>query len=108
LAQLKKLEYFNKKRIENSRRLTDALSGIKGVIPPLVKPGVKHVFHQYTIRVKEDFHLSRDKAVKRLNEKGIGTGVYYPVPIHKQPYFKDDYDDLKRSEEASITVSRNF
>jgi perosamine synthetase len=104
LAQLKKLEYFNKKRIENSRRLTDALSGIKGVIPPLVKPGVKHVFHQYTIRVKEDFHLSRDKAVKRLNEKGIGTGVYYPVPIHKQPYFKDDYDDLKRSEEASITV----
>jgi perosamine synthetase len=104
LAQLNKLESFNRKRIENSRKLTDALREIKGLIPPIVKPGVKHVFHQYTIRVTKDFHLSREEAVKRLNEKGIGTGIYYPIPVHKQPYIKGDFGDLKISEDASNAV----
>jgi len=39
----------------------------------------KHVFHQYTIRVK-----NREKVILRLNKKKIPYGIYYPIPIHLQ------------------------
>ncbi|MFQ6054484.1 MAG: DegT/DnrJ/EryC1/StrS family aminotransferase [Methanosarcinales archaeon] len=94
LAQLKKLDTFNKTRQENAKYLTNKLKHIKGIITPFIKDNCKHVFHQYTIRVTEDFGISRDQLVKILNNKGIGTGVYYPIPIHKQPlYQKLGYKD---------------
>jgi dTDP-4-amino-4,6-dideoxygalactose transaminase len=87
LAQLKKIEEYNRRRIENATLLTQKLQGINGIVPPEVKPGHRHVFHQYTIRVTPDFHLSRDEVIKRLGDAGIGSGVYYPVPIHKQQLY---------------------
>ena len=49
---------------------------------PAVRPGVTHVYHQYTIRVRE-----RDAFADRLRERGVGSGVYYPIPVHRQkPY----------------------
>ena len=41
--------------------------------------GGKHIYHQYTIRVKH-----RDEVLKKLKERGIGSAVYYPVPMHMQ------------------------
>lgn len=94
LAQLKKLDTFNKTRQENAKYLTSKLKALKGIITPFIKDNCKHVFHQYTIRVTEDFGISRDQLVKILNNKGIGTGVYYPIPVHKQPlYQKLGYKD---------------
>ena len=78
LAQLKKLERFNETRIANARFLSEHLTG---VTTPIVPEGYRHVFHQYTIRVA-DGH--RDAVLEGLRERGIGTGVYYPVPVHKQ------------------------
>jgi perosamine synthetase len=46
-----------------------------------VPKGYRHVFHQYTVRVA-DGH--RDVALEGLKERGIGAGVYYPVPVHQQ------------------------
>jgi perosamine synthetase len=89
LAQLKKVDEFNLKRIANANYLTGKLAGIKGIVTPVVKPGSKHVFHQYTIRVTEGFGLSRDAVVQKLNEAGVGTGIYYPLPIHRQPFYKE-------------------
>ncbi|BAI60968.1 putative aminotransferase [Methanocella paludicola SANAE] len=88
LAQLKKIDAFNQKRIENAKYLTEKLSGTKGIIPPTIKPGCKHVFHQYTIRVTKDFGIPRDEVIQKLNQAGIGTGIYYPLPIHQQPFYK--------------------
>jgi dTDP-4-amino-4,6-dideoxygalactose transaminase len=78
LAQLHKLETFNQARIANARFLTRRLVG---VTPPTVPGGYRHVFHQYTIRVPDG---RRDAVLEGLKEGGIGTGVYYPVPVHKQ------------------------
>ncbi len=78
LAQLQKLERFNEARITNARFLSEHL---KGVTTPTVPEGYRHVFHQYTVRVA-DGH--RDAMLKGLREKGVGTGVYYPVPVHQQ------------------------
>ena len=78
LAQLQKLERFNQARIANARFLSGHL---QGVVVPTVPEGCRHVFHQYTVRVPGD---RRDAALGGLKERGIGAGVYYPVPVHKQ------------------------
>jgi perosamine synthetase len=82
LAQLARLENFTAARIKNAAYFN---SQIKSVITPGVKPGYGHVWHQYTIRVEND----RDGVVKQLNDAGIGTGVFYPVPAHQQTYIQD-------------------
>lgn len=88
LAQLRKLEQFNEMRIANARYLSEHLRGV-GV--PIVPEGRRHVFHQYTIRVPDG---RRDAVVDGLRERGIGTAVYYPVPVHQQQFYKDMGYDL--------------
>jgi perosamine synthetase len=106
LCQLGKLEKFNNKRIGNAEFLTERLSGIKGLVPPKVKPNVRHVFHQYTVRITQDFGIPRDEVRQKLLDKGIGTEIYYPLPIHKQPLYQNlGYDDhLPNSEKAATEV----
>ena len=87
LEQLKKLDFINKKRIENASYLSKGLQKIKGLQVPIVKSGRKHVYHQYTIRIN-GFKLSRDKLAEHLTEKGIGNGVYYPKPLHVLDHYK--------------------
>ena len=87
-AQLKKLDEWNKKRIENARLLTEGISKIDGLTPPHVDPRAKHVFHQYVIRVEEEFPLNRDELMAKLREKGIGSAVHYPSPVHQQPFYQ--------------------
>ena len=81
IEQLKKIDMLTKKRIENARYLSEELSGISGIHAPHVEKGFKHVFHQYTIKVK-GFKLSRDKLFNYLRKKGIGCNIYYPKPLH--------------------------
>ena len=84
LAQLDRLEDFTARRRANAAYLN---SKIESVITPTVKDGYRHVWHQYTIRVGGG--RDRDAAVRQLNEAGIGTGVFYPVPAHRQAYMRD-------------------
>ena len=106
LCQLGKLEEFNSKRIENAKFLTKELGGIKGLIPPSVKSNTRHVFHQYTVRITQDFGISRDELRQKLMDKGVGTEIYYPLPIHKQPLYQNlGYNDhLPNSEKAAKEV----
>lgn len=87
IEQLKKAQKFNKKRIDNANKLIKGLWGIKGLILPTVKYGNKHVFHQFTIRITNEFKTSRDKFIKFLRKNRIGCGIYYPTPLHLNPYF---------------------
>ncbi|MCD6300929.1 MAG: DegT/DnrJ/EryC1/StrS family aminotransferase [Staphylothermus sp.] len=87
-AQLRKLDKFNEIRRRNAELLTRRLSRIRGITPPYVDPRVKHVFHQYVVRIEDDFPLSRDELQKLLREKGIGTAIHYPRPIFQQPLYK--------------------
>ncbi len=81
LAQIERLEEFTAKRRANAAYLN---AHITSVITPQVQAGCEHVWHQYTVRV--DGGRDRDAAVKQLNGAGVGTGVFYPVPAHKQAY----------------------
>lgn len=80
VAQLPKLAEWNSRRRANAAVYDRDL---RGVVVPSVRAEAGHVYHQYTVRVPD----GRDRAVARLADDGIGTGVYYPVPIHKQGFY---------------------
>jgi len=86
LAQLPKLETFNERRIANAAYLSEHLPKDK-VMVPQVRPGTRHVFHQYTVRLLPP--LNRDKVREQLEAKGVGTDIYYPVPVHRQQIYLD-------------------
>lgn len=100
LAQLQKLERFNEARIANARFFNEHLVE---VTTPIVPEGYRHVFHQYTIRVADG---RRDAVLDGLKEKGIGTGVYYPLPVHRQRvYMERGYEDaFPEAERAAAEV----
>jgi perosamine synthetase len=89
LAQIGRIDELMQKRRENAKYLTENISS---VITPKVKPGYEHVWHQYTIRL--DGNRDRDAAIKKLNDAGIGTGIFYPVPAHQQDYMRDIVGDI--------------
>ena len=89
LAQLERQPELHAKRSANADFLN---SRIMTVIKPKVRPCNGHVWHQYTERTSPG--QDRDEAVKRLNDAGIGTGIYYPVPIHQQPFMKEIISEI--------------
>lgn len=86
LAQLDKIDEFNEKRINNANYLNEGLKDVEGVITPASPENRKHVYHQYTIRVTKG---NRDDWVDILTEKGIGSGIHYPIPLYNQPIYKE-------------------
>jgi perosamine synthetase len=80
LAQLPKLGGFNERRRAIAARYDAEL---RGVITPVARHGVTHVYHQYTIRV-----AGRDAFAERLNDRGVGSAIYYPIPVHRQKPFR--------------------
>ncbi|MEO6058462.1 MAG: DegT/DnrJ/EryC1/StrS family aminotransferase [Candidatus Limnocylindria bacterium] len=88
LGQLPKLAGYNERRRGIAARYDAEL---RGVITPWVEPGVTHVYHQYTIRVNR-----RDEFVEQLRERGVGSGIYYPIPVHRQkPFVALGYGDQR-------------
>jgi dTDP-4-amino-4,6-dideoxygalactose transaminase len=88
LEQLTKLDFITNKRIKNAEYLSKALCKIEGIDVPIVKKDYKHVFHQYTLKVKDNFKLKRDELMEYLNKKGISCNIYYPKPLHLCEHFR--------------------
>lgn len=91
IAQLKKLDTFNDRRQQNAGYYDTHLS-VKGLLTPVTAPGMQHVYHQYVIRVTDEFPMSRQEFISYLTSKGIGTAIHYPIPIHRQPLYCRDSD----------------
>lgn len=81
-VKLPHLDNWNKRRNEIAQYY-DANLADQYVIPH-IDSNVKSSYYVYTIR-----HKNRDKIRKLLDEKGISTGIYYPLPLHKQEAFKE-------------------
>jgi perosamine synthetase len=87
-VQLKRLDEWNKKRIQNASLYNKLLSDLDEIIlPPPGNGRIKPVYHLYVIRV-----TSRNKLRKWLEDNGIHCGVHYPLPIHLQPIYKKLFD----------------
>lgn len=96
-VQLTKLPAWTTKRQQNAAFLS---SNLRGVVVPPVAEGAQHVFHQYTVRVVDH---DRDAFAAELAKRGIGSGVYYPTPIHRLPSFQRTLD-LPTTELAATQV----
>jgi len=96
LVQLTKLDGFNEKRRENAKLLSNGIRKLQGLTVPYVEKGVKPVFHQYVVRVENNYSRNRDELADILTEKSIGVAVHYPIPIYRQPlYLKLGYGATK-------------
>jgi dTDP-4-amino-4,6-dideoxygalactose transaminase len=109
LVKLRHLEEWTEARRERARRYDElfAASGLTDVcVTPRVKPvGSRHVYHQYVVRVER-----RDELMRYLEAAGIGTAVYYPLPLHLQEcyrglgYSRGDFPEAERAAHQTMAL----
>ncbi len=83
-VKLNHLDAYCASRAEAAQRYDTMLSDVPLVKTPFRDPRSSHVFHQYTLQVAPEI---RDALVQHLSDEGIPTGVYYPIPGHRQKAF---------------------
>ena len=98
-VQLGKLAGWTTQRQSNAAFLSANLEGV--VVPPVAE-GAVHVYHQYTIRIPGH---DQDAFVAALAERGVGSGVYYPTPVHALPSFGLELDLPETAKAAREVVS---
>jgi dTDP-4-amino-4,6-dideoxygalactose transaminase len=92
--QLKVLDELNAGRRRAAEGYRRELAGVRGVtLPPEDVDGVTEtVYHMFVIRLEG--HDVRESLARHLKERGIETGVHYPVPNHQQPAITELYGTL--------------
>jgi dTDP-4-amino-4,6-dideoxygalactose transaminase len=99
--KLKHLDAWSARRMDNAKRYNALFAG-SVVKTPVIAPGNDSIYNQYVIRVPK-----RDELKKHLDGQGIGTEVYYPVPLHMQEcfaYLGGKAGDLPICEQAAREV----
>ncbi len=85
-AKLPHLESWTEARRARARAYDAALAGCD-IVTPQEAQGVRHVYYVYVIRTS-----NRPALMAHLQSQGIATGIYYPIPLHRQPaYLKQGY-----------------
>ena len=95
-VQLRSLEATTEQRIRIAARYRSEMVGVEH---PVVVPGARHVFHQYTVRSDH-----RDRVLAALTERGVEARVFYPIPIHRLPAYAASGDDLPETDAAAASV----
>ena len=86
-VKLKYLDGWSGERQKKAQRYNQLFQEAKlefELIPPFVRAETRHIFHQYVVRVPQH----RDAIMKHLDHKGVGTKIYYPIPLHEQECFQ--------------------
>jgi len=102
LAKLPHVDRWREGRVRVAGLYQKELSSVDGLILPVTDERGTHVWHQYTIATNY-----RDELQSFLKERGIGTSVYYPIPLHEQVLFQGKSErtgSLEMSEAASRSV----
>ena len=82
-VKLPHLERGNELRRDHALQYDQAFQDAEDLVTPLKAAYAQHVYHIYAIRAQE-----RDEVMRLLEEKGIGCGVHYPVPVHLQEAYR--------------------
>ena len=82
-VQLKHLDDWVARRNEIAARYNEAFSSLEWTNPPAIRGGALHAWHQYVLRVD-----NRDEFQVHMDEKGVSTGIHYPIPCHLQPLYE--------------------
>lgn len=98
-VKLRHLDGFNEARRMAAGYYDRELSGLQGITPPVRSPFSTHIFHQYTLRIDGG---ERNSLRECLENEGIPSMIYYPVPLHTQKaylhlgYRPDDFPVTNR------------
>jgi len=95
-AQLRKLPRYVEARRRHAARYDEALEATPSVESPTEPAGMRHVYHQYTVRTAH-----REDLRTYLEDAGVDTAIYYPTPIHRQPAY-----DLSETYPVAEAASR--
>ena len=87
-VKLKRMKRFNELRNSNAHLYSRMFEGT-GVTPPFEDGNGMHVYHQYTVKTGD-----REKIIEALAKEGIASAIYYPVPLHQQDVYKNNYQGL--------------
>jgi dTDP-4-amino-4,6-dideoxygalactose transaminase len=94
IHQLRKADKFRKKRQLIAETYYGELAGIPGLVLPQIRCSLEdHSWHLYVILIesKEAMNrINRDKFIKKMHEKEIGTSVHY-IPLHRMTYYRNRY-----------------
>ncbi len=105
LVKLKYLDRWNEARKEHADYYNINLKNIEGLKIPYLSKWAISVYYVYTIKIKE-----REQLAKYLKERGISSGVYYPLPLHLQPaykhlgYEKGDFPETEKVAEEILSL----
>jgi dTDP-4-amino-4,6-dideoxygalactose transaminase len=108
LVKLEQLDRWTEARQRNAEHYTQLLgeaSLAEHVTPPAVVPGFRHIFNQYVIRAAR-----RDELRAYLTQQGVGTEIYYPVPLHEQRCFAylghapEDFPAARRAARQTLAL----
>lgn len=94
-AKLPHLDAFTAARQQAADRYDALLADVEDITTPHRADYGTHVFHQYTIRVNGNDPDKRDALMAHLQSNGIPSYVYYPVPLHLLPIYKDNDDSCR-------------
>lgn len=104
-VKLPHLEEWTERRRKAAAWYTEGLAGVPVVLPPTPPAGYSQSYYVYTIRCEH-----RDELQAYLKEKGIGSAVYYPVPLYKQPAYAhlgfkaEDYPQAEKAAKEVLSI----
>ena len=108
LSKLPKLDAWTTARQKNAADYNELFAGVEGITVPAVAPyATRHVFNQYVIRIGNG---KRDQVWNGLKAAGIGSAVYYPIPLHLQECFKElgykqgDFPESERAAQETLAL----
>ncbi|AZB71775.1 DegT/DnrJ/EryC1/StrS family aminotransferase [Synechococcus elongatus] len=121
--KLRYLDEWNQQRQAIAHRYSEAIAAIPGLVAPSVHPDADHVWHQYTVRVRscgdrrrcvsnpcDRQGLCRDWLQQQLQAQGVGSMIYYPVPVHLQQaysqlgYKAGDFPEAERAAQEVLSL----
>ena len=87
-VKLRHLEKWSEARRQNARRYSELFRGLNllsSIDPPVTAADQRHVFNQYTLRIRGGM---RESVMQYMRSEGVGCAVYYPIPLHLQKCFE--------------------
>lgn len=96
-AKLKRISGYNERRRHAAWTYNELLKDVPGLRTPWEDTEGYHVYHQYTVLLDK-----RDEAMEKLRDAGVASAIYYPVPLHRQEVFREQYAHVRLPVTESI------
>ncbi len=95
-VKLPYLDQWIRQRDALATRYQELLAHVSAIVLPQPSDGGRSTWNQYTIRITAGGKVDRDTLRKKLQDLGISTNIYYPLPLHLQPIYQAETGDRSR------------